>query len=592
FRWSAGTCATTYCHSDGNGGAANITSFTWASPTGGATLGCTGCHGGNRASAKPIATGKHQAHMNNYTTLGTTFGCAECHAKTVGNDTTIGNKLLHVNKFKDLSGARLGGSSTYSAATGCSATYCHTSGKKGQLIGVSGYTEPAQPKWTDAAWTNKCNGCHGGATSVAGEPTYAGGIDGAVNANSHARHISQLNITDSTGCAVCHRTTVDPTNPWRIVQSSSHLNGSIDVTFGASAGGGASYNGAGRTCSSVACHSDGNGSYGNPVWGSKLNCASCHPNLSGAHARHMGGIVLSAVPFYAYTANVSAGGDSFTLASYGFGCANCHPTDPSKHNNGVLDIELNASSGAGSLKMKNYSAALIGTVRTGGNVQCAGVYCHSDGRGGKNTTPLWNQTFAGLGVDRCAQCHGNSPTSGAHAAHVVGIHYKDVFNGYSSKVPQTANTTVASSHGDPNQSTTLNCNVCHADTVTYARNSQNTACVSCHNGDGATGLAQIGNLAKHVNGTVDIALTNVTLTKSKAQLRPVNFADYTAAGGFWSRNGGNFKNGAAAFDSAKTLSGAPSYDKPSTTCSNINCHMGNPVNWKNKLECSDCHKVL
>jgi predicted CxxxxCH...CXXCH cytochrome family protein len=128
FKWTNGTCSSTYCHSNGNGGAGNNTSFTWASPQG--TLGCTGCHGGNAVSGAPISSNKHTAHINNAAVLGAgnNFACVECHAKTVASDTTIGNKLDHVNKYKDYSGVRAGGSASYTDHS-CSASYCHSSGK-------------------------------------------------------------------------------------------------------------------------------------------------------------------------------------------------------------------------------------------------------------------------------------------------------------------------------------------------------------------------------------------------------------------------------------------------------------------------------
>src|SRR6185369_2297535 len=77
--WTAATktCSTTSCHAT-------------AAPVWGGTLpaDCTGCHGDDSASAAPVATGKHTAHVNNPAVLGlgNNFGCVECHAKTVSNN--------------------------------------------------------------------------------------------------------------------------------------------------------------------------------------------------------------------------------------------------------------------------------------------------------------------------------------------------------------------------------------------------------------------------------------------------------------------------------------------------------------------------
>jgi predicted CxxxxCH...CXXCH cytochrome family protein len=268
--------------------------------------------------------------------------------------------------------------------------------------------------------------------------------------------------------------------------------------------------------------------------------------------------------------------------------------------NGTIEVVLTSDAAAGSMRSKNpnstYVPTVIGTVGSN-TVQCANIYCHSDGGTSYATTSQWNQT---IGVDRCNKCHGNAPATGAHAAHAVGIHYNNIFSGRDGKLGTYSSPTISSAHGDEGQSTTISCNICHYATTEFARNKYNASCSSCHTADSrdagriyATDTANRG-LKMHVNGRLDLSLAPIQV-KSKAQLRPVAFAVYSAAGGFFDRNGGNYKNGSAAFDTAKpafTLSNTM-WNGTTKTCSNIACHMAKPVTWSaGKLPCQACHSRL
>ena len=72
--------------------------------------------------------------MNNYTTLGrgNNLRCAECHAKTVAltSNSAITIAANHLNKFKDYSGVKAGGSRLRYCYGICSNVYCHSSGKR------------------------------------------------------------------------------------------------------------------------------------------------------------------------------------------------------------------------------------------------------------------------------------------------------------------------------------------------------------------------------------------------------------------------------------------------------------------------------
>jgi predicted CxxxxCH...CXXCH cytochrome family protein len=99
----------------------------------------------------------------------------------------------------------------------------------------------------------------------------------------------------------------------------------------------------------------------------------------------------------------------------------------------------------------------------------------------------------------------------------------------------------------------------------------------------------------HVNGSVELSFAPVQV-KSKSQLRPSAFADYTAAGGYWTRNGGatSYKNGPAAYDvSISTLNTGTMWDGGNKRCSNVACHMAKPVDWNaGSLTCEACHSKL
>jgi trimeric autotransporter adhesin len=327
-------------------------------------------------------------------------------------------------------------------------------------------------------------------------------------------------------------------------------------------------------------------------------CKFCHPSLSGSHSTHVGDL-LESVTAYGDTGNYS------TANAFRFGCGTCHPTDPALHRNGIVDVTLQPGDGAGTLRNKNAvvtaeglntpGSGVSGTSKT--NVVCTNVYCHSNGYGDNRvyaTTPNWyGGTFTG---DRCAACHGNSPNttiagSSAHSIHVVGIHSLNVYNGVSGNLPTGGSGNVG--HGIASQSTTINCNTCHANTVSYSRNDSSIVCASCHNGQGH--VMTVVDKRNHVTGSVNVAFADAKVV-SKAQLRPDSFVAYTS---FWTRNGGNFKNGVAAFDITKDtlkakINDGLGYGDGSNGCSNVACHLGTSVKWTDKpiSYCAICHTSL
>ncbi|WP_145026279.1 CxxxxCH/CxxCH domain c-type cytochrome, partial [Geobacter argillaceus] len=520
----------------------------------------------------------------------------------------------HVNKFIDFSSVRGGGSTKYNGSTKlCTNIYCHSNGNPGSLV----YVNPAA--WNSAT-TYGCNGCHG--TSGFGAPDYANGGAGTTTANSHSKHVSQLNITDTTGCAVCHRRTVDMATANKLRNYSTlHLNGTANVTFNTTrAGSSATWTSGTGTCSSVICHGNGLGAYQSPQWGATDNCGFCHPiaSLGGAHAKHLD---LTQTPvFYTFTANRSSGDDS--TGKYYFGCSSCHPLVNGNHTSGTIVLDLRPSvAGVGTLRSKN-SAAITATgpagTTNGGTtadsvsgsvVKCLNIYCHSNGYSTSmvyaNTPNWYGGSFTG---DRCANCHGNSPNStiagspahynsnflgtGITGGHVVGIHYDGIFSGTNGLA--TPGTGTTNSHGNALYSTTINCNICHYATVTSANNDKNIVCNTCHNGIQATlrGNATIANKANHVNGSVKVAFNSIN-EFSKAQLRTGSqgTAPYNTA---WTRNSGY--KGAGSYDSAQAVfNTAAMWDSSTKTCSNIACHNGQSVTWGSTggaTTCQSCHPSL
>jgi len=410
------SCSTSSCHS-GGGIIANPPLARW-----GATFSCTGCHGD---ATSGTLSGEHTAHVNNAAVIGTNFGCVECHAKTVSNNTTIGTPGNHLNSFVDYSGSRAGKSSTYVTASGvCSASYCHSDGK-GTQINMTAAT------WRGSA-TLGCNGCHG-TTNGLGAPDYTSGAAGSATANSHNKHIA----AGAASCSICHSATT-LTGTTIAAGSSSHIdraftvgtNGTIAVTYAPDT----------KTCSTTYCHSavqaPGGGAtapvYGAPVWGGgAMNCTSCHSNMSnlteadtldpakavGSHKRH--------------------------VTDAGFSCSLCHGADYSPtttgplHADGTINVEFTAKG-----KGTTYSQA-TGNVPGNGYGTCSTSKCH--GRGTRN----WGLNTSS---PECEKCHGS-----ANTAQTTGT-FKDTAGGTGSAYVGTHVSHLAGIH---NYSAPITCNQCH-----------------------------------------------------------------------------------------------------------------------------------
>ncbi len=307
-----------------------------------------------------------------------------------------------------------------------------------------------------------------------------------------------------------------------------------------------------------------------------LNCDDCHTattkslyrnRLAGSHPSHYGTMATT----YGDATNNSSG------TTYDFGCGQCHPTTAIDHlDNSVREVQAAI----------DYSGGATGT--------CTNNSCHQDGKGNDALiTPTWGTAFSG---DSCAQCHGNSPLTAAHEVHSVGIHatavdaadtnaFTDIYNGLVGLFKTGG--TAPSGHGDTN-STTINCNLCHNDTVTMQRNLLGSECNNCHSGDTAgTDTMIVSDTAAHLDFDADIEVVfENTNVKSKAQLRD-DLSAVASLNSTWTRTDG-YKAASTSHDVAQSSLTTTVWD--GTTCSNIACHNSQSADWAAPAnDCMACH---
>lgn len=279
-----------------------------------------------------------------------------------------------------------------------------------------------------------CNTCHGFPPTT---NTASGGPSGLVNfpavtgsqlAGKHDRHFNGLGID----CAVCHYNSRG--------SGPTHNDGTIQaVTIGFSLFNGAiqggSYNGQtgvdynvtvtspvtivsnGNTlqCSSIYCHSTGQGSggsalaggdYKTPAWNGSVICGDCHKSDgvqgtgttmdTGSHSTHLN------------TTNQKVCND----------CHNNAGSNTEKHANNLIEVAFTADPFSNT---SSYSQSPNTPGNGYGN--CSTVYCHSIGQraGGAQMiagtsdykTPSW-----GGAITSCGSCHASPMTSGSHTQHL------------------------------------------------------------------------------------------------------------------------------------------------------------------------------
>ncbi|MCB2184362.1 MAG: CxxxxCH/CxxCH domain-containing protein [Desulfobulbaceae bacterium] len=262
-----GGCDSLFCHSQGTSASApytppNVTDITW----GGAAMpsDCSGCHGGDPASAVPINTGSHSRHTADY-------DCSVCHDRTVSNSRTLNQtpyssytygQRYHVDgKITVAFESAVATNGTYAGQSSpviyrqagssygaCGNIYCHSNG--------TSVATGTIPSYTSAVWGSggplACDSCH------AYGPDYP---NGSPKANSHQVH-------GSNNCQYCHAATTATGNS--ITSQANHVNGVYDVE----AGGGVSFTYSGGTCSNISCHQGGHADWGSTTLA--MDCDSCH----------------------------------------------------------------------------------------------------------------------------------------------------------------------------------------------------------------------------------------------------------------------------------------------------------------------------
>ncbi len=427
----------------------------------------------------------------------------------------------------------------------CSNVYCH--GSSSSPVAWTYVYTPSAP-----ALAVECAMCHGYPPS---SPSHGAG---------------------SASCSGCHPGTVKPDGTIDIA-GGKHVNGALDVSGGTGGSG----------------------------------CTSCHgfPPATGAHVAHFG---LTGITAGSY-ADAGTLQDRYPTATpteapgvYAFGCALCHPTDSSRHLNGVVDVTLYETAGTG---LKALAAPAASYDR--GTGTCSGVYCHSTGQESPTfaVTPAWSSTVP-LG---CAGCHGNPPsypTGGAGAAN-ANSHLGQLQDGseYGHFLGLPMPTVGIMKHGGwygyGAQSAPITCQTCHFDTTdpastapgrfywldttgTYSLGGGNGFwfdCKSCH-ADGSpiapTGAGMVLPL-RHVNGARDVVFdSRTTLPASMSPYLPA--PPNTPTKPYWFTD----SNGAVDHDRTivswvTTVPGANTgtihfdltaarYDPASKTCTNVGCH--------------------
>jgi len=567
--WS--TCNAALCHDDGTGTLVQTPAWSNASSN------CIECH--TSMTATGPATGAHATHMNAVTNgLIASLDCVNCHSDAVFDATTPANSKGATGEHRDTN------LDVYNTVPGD--------------LGYAANVATSAPSYT--TYTCNTSYCHGDKIE---SPTNLGTFYAPTGVNSSAAISSAPRWGDTgTGCTFCHGMPPVPTvglviGAHSVGQALSTCQGchgagkgDINSTGTGFTNGGATHinhviNGGGNNCND--CHSTVGGTGNGPT------------SLSAGHRAHV---------FTAYTGTISNGdyGNYSTNGWYNsnyiddandvgkrklnLGCGYCHPQSNPNHTTGAVVVDLsNNDTGVSAVPGgTGYRKSLNGAATYNNLGVCDNVYCHSDGNGTFVSSPAWSTADGVTGTD-CTLCHGNSPATGAHSVHTVGIHYTDLYDSDRVGVMNTAAATLAA-HGNAATATTITCVICHGNTVSLSQNDQDTTCAGCH-GTTAPNMGILGIKAfsnTHVNGIKDVAF-NLTGFKTTAQLRD-DITSVTELNTNWTRTNGYKQATGTSHDSAKAVT--PSFT--GGTCSAIVCHNGNSANWSDSTagNCQKCHTAL
>ena len=454
----SGTCSAVYCHSNGGKRTGDGTrSYKTLAPTWAGQKNtinsCGACHGNSEAS---MGAGNRDNSTSHQKHLAKGYSCKVCHKNTADSSTALAADAIggmHVNGivdvFFDLT-HNLGadtlkvGTTPYNPVTGTCAVYCHSNGA-GTM---------ASPDW-DLAASGACGTCH--AARVGDAAVIASG--------SHTKHVSDLSGPQLT-CDACHGANAGSG------AHASHVNGVADVpaagvcTSCHAVDDGETTpvwgNPASSTCES--CHGGATVSVigGKPAPAKPLAASSGHNKPSGNYTlsgNAAANQTCAACHDAAAAGHFGASGDD--RLSVGFACASCHAGvlthqakacvachDPHGTSNASMIHSSQATQNAKDASASGkFSGNVVFTAKTGvnsydeldagaganGDDLCAS--CHSSANGtshnnrqvtgaahneGADCTSCHAHTKAFRPVGTaCNQCHGNAPTTGAHAFHAI-----------------------------------------------------------------------------------------------------------------------------------------------------------------------------
>lgn len=342
-------------------------------------------------------------------------------------------------------------------------------------------------------------------------------------------------------------------------------------------------------------------------------CGDCHavPPDTGAHRVHYGDDTRPPRAGYGdlrLLADFLPAGASY----YMFGCGNCHPLEPARHLDGVVEVELyDAAAPAGSLKARASPVAAY----VGGS--CSGVYCHSSGQASPTyaTTAGWTSGVR----TACGDCHGNPPRypSGGAGTETANSHLVLADDGWElghyAGLPGPWHATGPSAHGGwsaPRNAAPITCQTCHFDTTDPAATGPSGFYWLGTDGDyrldlpgaDATRLTQQAWLAtqcstchppvrgavlplRHVNGARDVRFDPRSATGALAGYPGAPSDPATAPAWIILSTGATWSTGLQA----------ASYDAATRTCSNVGCHLlQTSVRWGlvpvGVASCDYCHQ--
>jgi len=560
----SGKCSTASCHDNGKG--VVVTTPVWGATN---VPACTACHA--------LVPGEsHTKHVS--TTTYKKAVCADCHTGYVQGTTAAAN---HVNGTVEVNVGSYPSPKAKGSAVGtCSTSYCHSSGQSAD--GLS-----ATPVYATVTWggTVVCGSCHATTTLATG---------------THAKHIASDN-----NCDYCHSQAYSTGANSYVYNSTSHVNGQIEVTSMGYTAGGAPGNGYG-TCSTAICH----GTIAPPAWGVNTandTCTKCHGTgtvtvtaankyvLAPSDATATDKGKVSALPKVgAHQTHLQLfNGLSQQGANAEARCVTCHGALPTEGSHVVVGmfggITANPTSTFNGLATTSAGGTMAPSFSAG---SCSNTYCHNPAgtngtldplNAGTGTSPSWtNAAYLGdtLKTDaNCNACHkspGNPQfTLSSHNA---------------TQMPQGIATDCSGCHGH-NGGTGGEVGKQHMDGIRYASGE----CNSCHGYPPMTATqlaARTGSdfanakLEDYAGGGgyhSSHLLATITVADSFAPCLPCHPSTAHLSGGSSSVTQANVNVNFDASDTKFRFDGTRSKRYNNTdvkwTCSNISCHFKPSPAW-------------